>query len=196
LAEILYVEDNFAAAESLHRQTLAARSRVLGPEHRDTLLSRSNLAQVLIAQGHYEEAEQDARDAFSVLLRTAGPLDQYTLDALKQLGKALGHEHRYADAQQLFRDVIASQPSSSKTGEPWLVWYAFAGAALAAGKPENAIEYLREAVARGYSNADRLLADRDLIELQPAPQFQELVASLRHPTAPSAELSLAQGGAR
>jgi serine/threonine protein kinase/tetratricopeptide (TPR) repeat protein len=196
LAEILYVEDNFAAAESLHRQTLAARSRVLGPEHLDTLLSRSNLAQVLIAQGHYEEAEQDARDAFSVLLRTAGPLDQYTLDALKQLGKALGHEHRYADAQQLFRDVIASQPSSSKTGEPWLVWYAFAGAALAAGKPENAIEYLREAVARGYSNADRLLADRDLIELQPAPQFQELVASLRHPTAPSAELSLAQGGAR
>jgi tetratricopeptide (TPR) repeat protein len=174
------VENDFAAAETLHRQTLAARIRVLGPEHRDTLLSRSNLAQALIAQGHYDEAEQNARDAFSTLLRTAGPLDAYTLDALKQLGKALGHEHRYDEAQQLFRGVIASQPSSSKRGDPWLVWYAFASAALAAGKPDDAIRYVREAVARGYSDANRLLADRDFKELQSAPHFQELVASIRH----------------
>ena len=196
LAEILYLDGNYAAAESIHRQTLAARIRVLGPEHRDTLLSRSNLAQVLIAEGRYEEAEQNAREAFSALLRTAGPVDEYTLDALKQLGKALGHEHRYSEAQQLFRDVIANQPSSTKRGNPWLVWYAFAVAALAAGQPDDAIQYVREAVTRGYSNADRLLADRDLKELQSAPHFEELVASIRHPEAPPGDPSSAQGAVR
>jgi non-specific serine/threonine protein kinase/serine/threonine-protein kinase len=196
LAEVFYVENNFAAAESLHRQTLADRIRVLGPEHRDTLLSRSNLAQALIAQGRYDEAEQNARQAFSALLRIAGPLDQYTLDALKQLGKALGHEHRYDEAAQLFRGVIAGQPTSSKREDPWLVWYAFACAALAAGRPDDAIQYLREAAARGYSNADGLLADNDLEALQSAPHFQELVASIRHPPAPSGAPALARGAVR
>jgi non-specific serine/threonine protein kinase/serine/threonine-protein kinase len=193
LAEVLYVENNFTAADSLHRQTLAARIRVLGPEHRDTLLSRSNLAQALIAQGHYDEAERYARDAFSALLRTAGPLDQYTLDALKQLGKVLGHERRYDEAEQLFRNVIASQPASTKRGDPWLVWYAFASAAAAAGRSDDAIQYVREAVARGYSNADGLLADRDLKELQSVPHFQELVASIRHPPAPAGAPAFARG---
>jgi non-specific serine/threonine protein kinase/serine/threonine-protein kinase len=196
LGEVLYVEGDFAAAESVHRQTLADRVRLLGPEHRDTLLSRSNLAQALIAQGRYDEAEQNAREAFSALLRTAGPLDQYTLDALKQLGKVLGHGHRYEEAQRLFRGVIAGQPESSKTGNPWLVWYAFACAALAAARTDDAIEYLREAAARGYSNADGLLADRDLKALQSAPGFQDLLTSIRQPPAPAVAPPLARGGAR
>ena len=45
----------------------------------------------------------------------------------------------------------------------------------------EAVRYLREAVERGYSDADGLLADADLKSLQPNPNFQELIASLRHP---------------
>jgi hypothetical protein len=46
LAETLQALGDLRGALELHKQTLAARQRVLGPDHPDTLASTNNLAAV------------------------------------------------------------------------------------------------------------------------------------------------------
>ncbi len=40
----LYLQGQYQAAVQIHRQTLELRTKVLGPEHPDTLISRNSLA--------------------------------------------------------------------------------------------------------------------------------------------------------
>ena len=54
---------------------------------------------------------------------------------------------------------------------------------LAANLPDDALQYLREAINRGYKDADGLMADPDLEKLRPNSNFQQLVAELKHPPA-------------
>ena len=50
---------------------------------------------------------------------------------------------------------------------------------LAANHPDDALQYLREAINRGYKDADVQMADPDLEKLRPNPNFQQLVAELK-----------------
>jgi non-specific serine/threonine protein kinase/serine/threonine-protein kinase len=181
LADVLLDEGNTHEAEKLQRETLASMVRSPGPKHPDTLLCQTNLAKVLIREGHYPEAERTARDAFEQLLRSPGPQHPYTVDALQELGEALAYTHRYAEASKLFRDVIEKQKTSTGKGDHFSVWYSFACVAETANRPDDALQYLQEAVNRGYKNADGLMADDDLKKLHSNPRFQQLVAELKHP---------------
>jgi non-specific serine/threonine protein kinase/serine/threonine-protein kinase len=53
--------------------------------------------------------------------------------------------------------------------------------AVAANHTDDALQYLREAINRGYKDADGLMADDNLKNLRDNPRFQELVAELRRP---------------
>ncbi len=183
LADELFGEGHVHEAERLNRETLTAMVRIIGPEHPSTLVCKSSLAKDLVAEGRYAEAEQIAQDAFQIELRTLGPQHPYTLDALQQLGTAMGYTHRYAEASKLFRDMIEKQDSSKGQGDRFSVWYSFASVAVAADHPDDALQYLREAIQRGYKDADGLTADNNLKSLRQNPHFQELVAGLKHPPA-------------
>jgi hypothetical protein len=50
---------------------------------------------------------------------------------------------------------------------------------LAANHPDDALQYLREAINRRYKDADGLMADPDLEKLRPNSNFQQLVAELK-----------------
>jgi hypothetical protein len=50
---------------------------------------------------------------------------------------------------------------------------------LAANHPDDALQYLREAINRGYKDADGLMADPYLEKLRPNSNFQQLVAELK-----------------
>jgi len=101
--------------------------------------------------------------------------------ALQQLGEALAYTDRYPEAAKLFQDAIAKEASSATAGQgnPFQLWYAFACVAAAANRPDEAVQYLQEAVHRGYKYADALMADNDLKNLRGNQRFQELVAQLR-----------------
>jgi eukaryotic-like serine/threonine-protein kinase len=182
LADELFREGHVDEAEKLQRETLESMTRVIGPGHPSTLECQSDLARDLIKEGRYAEAERNARAAFDAVLRTLGPLHLLTVDALQQLGTAMAHTHRYAEASKLFRDVIEKQDSSKGQGDRFSVWYSFACVAVAANHPEDALQYLREAIKRGYKDADGLTADDNLRSLRQNPHFQELVAGLKHAT--------------
>jgi hypothetical protein len=118
---------------------------------------------------------------FEAELRTLGPQHPHTLDALQQLGTAMAHDHRYPEASKLFRDAIEKQDNSKGQGNGSSVWYSFACVAVAANHPDDALQYLREALNRGYKDADALMADVNLKNLHPNPKFQQLLAELKHP---------------
>ncbi len=179
LSDDLFREGHLKEAEKLQRNALAAQTRTLGAEHPHTLRCQTYLARTLTREGHYAEAENIARETYDVQLRTLGPQHSDTVDTLRQLGEAMAYSDRYTEASKLFRNVIDKESSSGKQGNRWSVWYAFACVAVAANRPDDAIQYLREALNRGYKDADGLLADDDLKNLRPDPNFQQLVAELK-----------------
>jgi eukaryotic-like serine/threonine-protein kinase len=182
-SEVLSREGKFREAENVQRETLPAMTRVLGPEDPYTLSLQSSLARTLNGEGHYADAEKLARGAYTALLRVSGPDDSNTVGALQQLGEALAYTDRYPEGAKLFQDAIAKEANSPTAGQgnPFQLWYAFACVAAAANRPDEAVQYLREAVHRGYKYADALMADNDLKNLRRNPKFQQLVAELQHP---------------
>jgi hypothetical protein len=77
--------------------------------------------------------------------------------------------------------VIEKQESSKAQVDRFSVWYSFACVAVAANHPDDAIQYLGEAIQRGYKDANRLTADANLKSLNQNPRFHELVAELKRP---------------
>jgi eukaryotic-like serine/threonine-protein kinase len=187
LSDELYNEGHIHEAEKLQREVLEAQIRLRGPENVDTLIFETYLARTLTKEGHYAEAEKLARETYEVQRRDSGPQHPDTLDTLRELGKAMAYRHRYSEASKMFQDVIqtgtnsANSSHSADQGNRWTVWYAYACVAEAAGRPEDALQYLREAINRGYAGPDGLMNDDDLKSLRQNPRFQELVATLRRP---------------
>jgi len=181
LSDALSREGKFQEAEKLQREALPALARVLGPEDPYTLFTQSLLARTLNGEGHYDEAEKTAREAYTALVRVAGLEDSGTVVALQQLGDALASTGRYPEAEKLFQDAIAKEASSPTAGQgnPFQLSYAFACVAAVANRPDEALQYLRQAISRGYKYADALMADNDLKNLRGNPQFQQLVSELQ-----------------
>jgi serine/threonine protein kinase/tetratricopeptide (TPR) repeat protein len=179
LVDLLVKEGRYHEAEKLQRQTLAIQLRILGPEDPNTLGSQSNLAGILIPEGRYAEAERIARETLAIENRKLGPLHPDALQTLQQLATALADTHRYAEARAMFRNVIDQDNGEGKQGNRWTAWYDFACMAAASNHREDALKYLHEAIERGYTDADSLMADEDLKNLHRDARFKELVAELR-----------------
>ena len=181
IAGLLLREGRIEEAKSMYQAVLATQLRVLGPENPDTLSSRTGLAQISIAQHHYDQAEEMARKNYQIQVRVLGPLYPDTLNSLQLIGTSLALSHRYPEAVQLFHDVLQAQDNSQDPENRWRGWYALACVATAAGRADDALKDLHEAVNRGYKDADGLLTDDDLKDLRQNAHFQELVATLRRP---------------
>jgi serine/threonine protein kinase len=181
VADLLLKQGRNEEAEQLQRDTLAVQLRVLGPEHPNTLVSQAHLAGILIAEKKYTEAEKIARESFQVELKVLGQQNPVTLNTMRKLGRAMAYTDRYPEARKLFLDLIDTQNEPGAKGNRWSAWYGLACVAMAAGRPDDALQYLREAIDRGYKNTDRLIADDDLKSLRANPRFQKLVAELRRP---------------
>jgi non-specific serine/threonine protein kinase/serine/threonine-protein kinase len=179
LADVLLKEGHVQEADKLQRETLALQQRVLGPQDPATLYSQSNLAAILIREHRYAEAAKIAADTWEARVHTLGPGHPDTLETLRNLGEALAYSHRYPEASRLFRDTIEQLAKGSEQENGWSVWYAFACVAVAGARSDDALRYLREAVNRGYRDADGLMAEQELKGLQHNAQFLELVRSLR-----------------
>ena len=78
--------------------------------------------------------------------------------------------------------MIEKANDSAGQGNLFSGWYAFACVAIAANRPDDALQYLREAISRGYKDADGLTTD-NLKSLRQNLHFQELVTELKHPAA-------------
>jgi Tetratricopeptide repeat len=78
---------DYAGAEAEFRDVLAARLRVLGPDHLDTLGTRNNIALEMAAQGDRAAAKAELRDLLAAQLRVNGPDHMATVETSRQIDR-------------------------------------------------------------------------------------------------------------
>jgi tetratricopeptide (TPR) repeat protein len=136
------------------------------------------LAEILNRESRWAEAEPLARESLAQAPHSKNPLA--TADAMRALGISLAHRNRYAEADKLFRELLEQNSDSDFRSS---MWYSYACTAVAAQDTDSALRYLHEATSAGYRDLDRLSLDADLQGMRGNPQFQQLVADLKAPSA-------------
>ena len=105
-ARYLGARGRYQEAEQLFRQVLAARERVLGDAHADTLATRNEVAWMLGQQGRYKEAEELYRQVLAARERVLGDAHPNTLTTRSAVAWMLGERGQYQEAEQLYRQVL------------------------------------------------------------------------------------------
>ncbi|KIM98677.1 hypothetical protein OIDMADRAFT_31451 [Oidiodendron maius Zn] len=106
LASALHSQGEYKAAKQMHQETLELRTKVLGPEHLDTLKSRSSLASVLYSQGEYKAAEQMNQETLELRTKLLGPEHLDTLESRNNLANALYSQGEYKAAEQMHQETL------------------------------------------------------------------------------------------
>jgi non-specific serine/threonine protein kinase/serine/threonine-protein kinase len=179
LAQNLSAQKQYQEAERLFRVTLAIQQRVDGPEHPDTLFSMGNLATTLANEGRFAEAERLDRDTFNIRRRVLGREHPETLDSLQDEALDLTREGRFKEAEPLFKQAILTAAKGDEPGVQAAAWYNFAAGAAVAGRHEEALKYLSQAIDHGQTSLWQITEDPDLKSLHGDPRFDALLAKAR-----------------
>lgn len=175
LARVYRVEGKYAQAEALLTQLLEIQRRVLGPESPQTLSAISRLAYDYFLEGNYAQAESLYSQGLEIGRRVLKPDDPLLLSILENLGSTLSHQGRYDEGEKLFREAIRNTAQAQLQ----TLWYNFACAAAVAGRKDDALEHLSQAIDLGFNQADYLGQDDDLKSLRGDPRFDAIVAKAR-----------------
>ena len=84
------------------------QNKLLGPEHPETLKSRSLLAEILLFQGHAVEAEKLQRETLAARRRILGSDHPETIRSMSRLAKVLIFHGLNAEAVALQREALAT----------------------------------------------------------------------------------------
>jgi tetratricopeptide (TPR) repeat protein len=106
LAQVLQKAGAFGAARLLHERVLDVETRMLGPEHPDTLTSRNNLGNALFGMGEPAEAIRLLRRTLEDRTRILGPVHPDTLTSRNDLACALDGTGEHAEAVGLLRQTL------------------------------------------------------------------------------------------
>ena len=117
LAATAYAQGRYSLAEDAWRKTYHAKASdpAIGPDHPDTLDSRSNLARVLAARAdraRLEEAEAEYRAVLEARTRVLGPDHPDTLDSRSNLARVLAaraDRARLEEAEAEYRAVLEAR---------------------------------------------------------------------------------------
>ncbi len=95
------------ASRALSEQTLAARERVLGPEHHETMTSVNNLAVVYFELGRNKESEALRRRDLEVSIRTLGEEHPDSITTQANFGAFLLKQNRFEEALPYLEKAVA-----------------------------------------------------------------------------------------
>lgn len=85
LAYLFGEQGDEAGASALYSEVLAMQSRILGPDHPETLTTKASLAATMSRQGNYEEAKRLEMSVLRTMQRVLGPAHPHTLFAKENL---------------------------------------------------------------------------------------------------------------
>lgn len=105
-------------AYEIHIAVAAARDRVLGAEHPDTIGGRHEAAHCLARLGRSEDALRLYEYVAGVRQRVLGPDHPATLDARQDTAYALGRLGRHLEAQQVYAAVLAVRERTAGPEHP------------------------------------------------------------------------------
>jgi eukaryotic-like serine/threonine-protein kinase len=110
-----------AAAEPLFRQVIAAQTRLLGPEHKHTLLSKLALVTDLMDQHRYEDAAALGLPVARSLEALLGADNLYAMSAWNQYGTAACNSHQEDRGLTALRRVAAARQRIYPAGT-WVIY--------------------------------------------------------------------------
>ena len=177
-------------AEKLFRDTLEIKRRLLGPEHRSTLVTMGNLADVLRLEGQYAEAEKLVRQTLDTERRALGPEHSDTLVTLCSLGTLLRSEKRYSESEKVYRDALAGRRRALGDDHPHTAETSYYLACVLAmeGRRDEAFTNLQFAIDHQLKPEYRqeIAKNVDLQSLHSDPRFAALLAKSQQPAASAA----------
>ncbi|WUD78588.1 tetratricopeptide repeat protein [Streptomyces sp. NBC_00510] len=109
LAQLLSAAGDMSGALRLNRQAAATRTRVLGPDHPDTLHSRNRLGITLHGLRQNADAVELHEQNIIDRVRVLGPDHPDTLSSRSNLANALGGLTRHTEAVDLHRQNLADR---------------------------------------------------------------------------------------
>ncbi|MBI5821220.1 MAG: tetratricopeptide repeat protein [Verrucomicrobia bacterium] len=109
LAMRFYNEKRYEEAEKEWRAYVDDSRRILGAEHRKTLICRCNAALALQCQGKLSEAVKEFREVLAIRQRKLGPEHQDTLSTRRYLYCIMMDQFQLAEAEKEIRDILAIQ---------------------------------------------------------------------------------------
>jgi tetratricopeptide (TPR) repeat protein len=95
----------YAKADTLLREAVDVRRRVLGVDNVDTLRSMSTLGDVLNLESRYPEAEKLLRETVERRRPLLGAEHRDTLNSMSQLASLLNSQGRFSDAEKINREA-------------------------------------------------------------------------------------------
>ena len=99
----------FPESETLLRDALEGRRRLLGDAHEKTLASVNDLGFLLWQEAHYDKAEAILSDGLDRARRSLGEDHEVTLRLANNLGIAYKNQFRYDQARALYEDTLERQ---------------------------------------------------------------------------------------
>jgi eukaryotic-like serine/threonine-protein kinase len=107
IGKVYFDLGQYTNAESMHREALVLRKKLLGNEHPDVASSLNNLANALRAQGRLNEAETLFREALAMRKKLLGSEHPEVASSLQNLAVMLADQGSLAEAETLFREALA-----------------------------------------------------------------------------------------
>ncbi|MCA9130039.1 MAG: tetratricopeptide repeat protein, partial [Planctomycetales bacterium] len=114
-SQLDYRRDNVQEAESLFRQVLSQREKVLSQEHPHALETRFFLASLLLKQSKLDEAESEFRKLQDIATETLGATHTFTLHCKTSLASTFTQQRQFDASHQL--NTLALQEAKKVLGE-------------------------------------------------------------------------------
>jgi tetratricopeptide (TPR) repeat protein len=166
LGAILMDNDEPAQAESSFREAYEIRSRALGPEHRDTLVSLRRIGWTHLERGQLAEAEPYYAKTLEKRRQVLGETHEHTLIVRRQLAGIWRDLGRFEDAEALARETLRLS-GEDRLQEAW-AHHCLGKILLVKGEPGEAETHLRQALAIGRdelpSESSQLAEWKELLE--------------------------------
>lgn len=108
-AKVREDQGDWVGAENVYRELLAARQRLQGSDHPDTLETMFSLASLLRRKGVLDEAERLHREALETRKRVLPPDHPDTLASLVAVALIRKQRGAYDEAEMLYKQALAEQ---------------------------------------------------------------------------------------
>jgi serine/threonine protein kinase len=175
-------------ARKLHEEALAQHKAKLGPDHPMTLYSMHNLAACYYGLGRYTDAVKLNEETLALRKVKRGADHPETLNCMSNLAECYAGAGRYSEALKLNEETLALYTAKlgPKNTNTLICMYnmAYMHALMIPMSPDRAkeadlaMEWLKKAVAAGYTKLSEIKTATQLDALRGREDFKKLVADL------------------